>query len=431
MVRTRLLFTGRLMLATTFALSLLACQDGAQPQGTTPAVPVDVATVLSAQLSRTDEFSGRLQAPQRVELMPRVSGYLAAVHFTEGSAVKAGDLLFSLDDAPFQAEVARLQASLQEAKSAAALAKRDYQRALKLQKQQAIAAELLDNRQSRHEQMLAQVAAIGAALEKAQLDLSYTQVRAPIDGVISNAFITAGNYVQAGQSVLSTLVSRGKVYAWVDADEQSLLRYLQQIDGGTRPEGKPVQLALSNSSEFAYQGQLDFIDNQLDSNKGTIRLRASFANTDGKLLPGLFVRLRLPSTPASKTLLVRDSAIGTDLSSRYVYAVSTDQQLQYRPVQLGERIGSLRVIHSGLQPGDTIVVSGLQRVRPGVIVAPQPTEMADANQLQLLTKASQAFAPAAEPGTASTAKPAATGLTATANPDISNSAPVNVSGPGE
>lgn len=424
MVRTPLLFTGRLLLATTFALSLLACQDGTQPQGTTPAVPIDVAPVLSAELSRTDEFSGRLQAPQTVQLMPRVSGYLQDVHFTEGSVVKAGDLLFSLDDAPFRTEVSRLSAGLKEAQSAAALAQRDYQRALQLQKQQAIAAELLDNRHSRHEQMLAQVAAIEAALEKAQLDLSYTQVRAPIDGVISNAFITAGNYVQAGQAVLSTLVSSGKVYAWVDADEQSLLRYLQQTDGSTSLAGKPVQLALSNSSEFVYQGQLDFIDNQLDSSSGTIRLRASFTNTDGKLLPGLFVRLRLPSTVPSPTLLVRDSAIGTDLTSRYVLAVGAEQQLQYRPVQLGERIGTLRVIRSGLQPGDTIVVNGLQRVRPGVIVSPQLTEMADAAQLQLLTKASQAFAPT----TASTAKPAVTDLAATVNQQTSSSAPVDVSG---
>lgn len=427
MVRTRLLCTGQLLLATMLALSLLACQEAAPPKGTTPAVPVDVATVISAPLSRTDEFSGRLQAPQTVQLMPRVSGYLQAVHFSEGSAVKTGDLLFSLDDAPFRTEVARLSASLQEAQSAAALAKRDYQRAQQLQKQQAIAVELLDNRLSRYEQMQAQVAAIEAALDKALLDLSYSQVRAPIDGVISNAFITSGNYVQAGQSVLSTVVSSGKVYAWVEADEQSLLRYLQQTDGSSRPNGKPVQLALSNSSEFAYQGQLDFIDNQLDSSSGTIRLRASFANTDGKLLPGLFVRLRLPSTAASETLLVRDTAIGTDLSSRYVLVVSADHQLQYRPVQLGEKIANLRVIRSGLQPGETIVVNGLQRVRPGVIVAPQPTEMADANQRQLLSKASQAFTAT----TASIVAPATPGLAAPTNHQTNSSAPANVSGPGE
>lgn len=381
----------RLLLAPLAALILAACQPAASTAPAPTAVPVDVANVLSANLTGTDEFSGRLQAPEIVQLMPRVSGYLQAVHFTEGSNVKAGDLLFSLDDAPLRAEVSRLNASLREAQSAVALAKRDYQRALTLQKQNAIAAEVLDSRQSRHEQLTAQVAAITAALQKAELDLSYTRIHAPIDGVVSNAFITAGNYVHAGQTTLTSLVSSGKVYAWVDADEQSLLRYLAKQDGLAGRQAQPVLLALSDSSDFAYKGELDFIDNQLNSQTGTIRLRASFDNTDGRLLPGLFVRLRLPSDNAKPTLLVSDKAIGTDLASRFVLVVDDQQALQYRPVQLGERIGSLRVIKQGLQAGDQVVVNGLQRVRPGVVVAPQRVEMADSQQLKLLSQAQQAF----------------------------------------
>jgi len=381
----------RLLIAPLAAMLLAACQPAASVAPPAGAVPVEVATVLSATLSGTDEFSGRLQAPETVRLTPRVSGFLQAVHFTEGSTVKAGDLLFSLDDAPLRAEVNRLTASLQEVQSAAALAQRDYERALTLKKQNAIANEVLDNRQSKQEQLKSQVAAIRAALQKAELDLSYTRIHAPIDGVVSNAFVTAGNYVHAGQTMLTSLVSSGKVYAWVDADEQSLLRYLTKQDGLSGRQAQPVLLALSDNSDFNYKGELDFIDNQLNSQTGTIRLRATFDNSDGRLLPGLFVRLRLPADNAKPTVLISDKAIGTDLASRYVLVVDEQHALQYRPVQLGERIGSLRVIKQGLAEGDQVVVNGLQRVRPGVIIEPKPVEMADSVQLKLLSQAQHAF----------------------------------------
>lgn len=393
-------FVKTFFLASITAVVLAGC---GQPQaGNATAAPaavtVDVATVVEQRITEWDEFTGRLQAPETVTLMPRVSGYLDKVLFTEGALVNAGDLLFQIDDRAFQAEVSRLRAELQSALSQQQLAVKELERAEQLRRQKAIAEEVLDARRARKEQSTAQVAAVKAALSKAELDLSHTKVTAPITGRVSNALITAGNYVQAGQSQLTRLVSTQQMYAYFDADEQTYLKYValaatgQRADSRTTPS--PVLMALSTDSEYRFRGTLDFIDNSINPQTGTIRARAVFSNPDNQLIPGLFAKIKLVGSAAYDGILIDDKAVGTDLNNKFVLIVDDKQQLQYRPVILGEKVGGLRIVTSGLKASETIVVNGLQRVRPTMQVTPNPVQMATPAQLAQLAQ-QDAQAPAA------------------------------------
>lgn len=383
------------LLASIAAVVLAACgQPEAAGAGAAPAAPtVDVATVVEQRITEWDEFTGRLQAPETVALMPRVSGYLDKVFFTEGALVKAGDLLFQIDDRAFKADVSRLQAELQSAVSQQKLANSDYQRAEQLRSQKAIAEEVLDARRARKDQSASQVAAVKAALTKAELDLSHTQVRAPISGRVSNALITAGNYVQAGQSQLTSIVSTARMYAYFDADEQTYLKYVQLAAtgkrGDSRNEASPVLMALSSDSDYRFSGELDFLDNSINPQTGTIRARAVFSNDDNSLIPGLFAKIKLVGSASYNGILIDDKAVGTDLNNKFVLVVDDKQQLQYRPVTLGEKVGGLRIVTSGLKATETIVVNGLQRVRPTMQVTPNPVKMASAEQLVSLQQQQQ------------------------------------------
>jgi multidrug efflux system membrane fusion protein len=385
------------LLASIATIVLAACgQPDAAGAGAAPAAPtVDVAMVVEQRITEWDEFTGRLQAPETVALMPRVSGYLDKVHFTEGALVKAGDLLFQIDDRAFTADVNRLQAELQSAISQQKLAISDYQRAEQLRSQKAIAEEVLDARRARKDQSASQVAAVKAALTKAELDLSHTQVRAPISGRVSNALITAGNYVQAGQSQLTSIVSTDRMYAYFDADEQTYLKYVQLAAAGqrsdSRNEASPVLMALSSDSDYRFTGALDFLDNSINPQTGTIRARAVFGNDDNSLIPGLFAKIKLVGSAAYNGILIDDKAIGTDLNNKFVLVVDDQQQLQYRPVTLGEKVGGLRIVTSGLKASETIVVNGLQRVRPTMQVTPNTVKMATAEQLVSLQQQQQAL----------------------------------------
>lgn len=378
------------LLASIAAVVLAACgQPEAAGAGAAPAAPtVDVATVVEQRITEWDEFTGRLQAPETVALMPRVSGYLDKVLFTEGALVKAGDLLFQIDDRALQADVSRLKAELQSAVSQQQLANSDYQRAEQLRSQKAIAEEVLDARRARKDQTAAQVAAVKAALTRAELDLSYTKVTAPISGRVSNALITAGNYVQAGQSQLTSIVSTERMYAYFDADEQTYLKYVQLAAAGqrgdSRSEASPVLMALSSDSDYRFSGSLDFLDNSINPQTGTIRARAVFSNEDNSLIPGLFAKIKLVGSASYNGILIDDKAVGTDLNNKFVLVVDDKQQLQYRPITLGEKVGGLRIVTSGLKASETIVVNGLQRVRPTMQVTPNPVKMASAEQLVLL-----------------------------------------------
>jgi multidrug efflux system membrane fusion protein len=384
------------LIASIAALVLTACgqPEAATAAQATSAPTVDIATVVQQKITESDEFTGRLQAPETVALMPRVSGYLDKVLFNEGALVKAGDLLFQIDNRAFVAEVNRLSAQLQNARSQQQLAQSDLRRAEKLRGQKAIAEELLDARRARFDQANAEVASVQAALVKAQLDLSHTEVRSPISGRVSNALITAGNFVQAGQSQLTSIVSTNQMYAYFDADEQTYLKYVALAAAGQREDSRsnsPVLMALSSDQEFRFRGELDFLDNSVNPQTGTIRARAVFQDPQNRLIPGLFARLKLAGSASYDGILIDDKAIGTDLNNKFVLLIDDKQQLHYQAVTLGEKIAGLRVITSGLKAKDRIVVNGLQRVRPSMQITPNPVEMAKPDQLSQLRQLQQAL----------------------------------------
>lgn len=381
-----------LMLTAIAAFILSACGEQTAQQEPAPSAPVvDVAQVLHERVTEWDEFTGRLQAPQSVTLVPRVSGYIESVNFKEGALVKKGEVLFRIDPSVFELEVARLKADLASALSAEQLATNDLERARKLFAQKAVSAELLDSRESNKRQTTAAVASVKAALLRAELDLDYTQVRAPIDGRVSYANVTAGNYVTAGQSVLTSLVSTASMYAYFDVDEQTYLKYVkltaQKKRNDPRAGDNPVYMALANERDYQRVGMVDFVDNTMDKQTGTIRVRATFDNEDNSLLPGLFARLRTAGSGAYEGILIDDKAVGTDLNNKFVLVVGHDGTVEYRGVTLGEKVQGLRIVTQGLKAKDKIVVNGLQRVRPKMQIEPHMVEMVDSDKLEALRQA--------------------------------------------
>jgi membrane fusion protein, multidrug efflux system len=376
-------------LAIPGALSVVVLSLGALTLGRTkepPAAPplpaVTVAPVEQREIADWDEFTGRLQAVDAVEIRPRVSGYIKRVDFAEGKEVKKGEVLFEIDPRPYQAALAQAQAELEKARSAAALAASDVERAGKLVKAQAISREEYDSRTSAEAQGGATVRAAEAAVQTARLNLDWTRVRSPIAGRVSNAMVTPGNLVQAGPpeaTLLTTVVSLDPMYLYFDSDEQTYLRYAGLAkSAGTnwRNARLPVYLGLANEDGFPHEGRLDFVDNQVDPNTGTIRTRAVFSNKSRALTPGLFARVKLVGSQKSKALLVRDAAIGTDQDRKFVLVLGKGDTLAYRPIVPGRLSDDgLRIVTSGLTPDDRIVVNGLMRVRPGVKVAPTVGKM--------------------------------------------------------
>lgn len=369
--------------------TLIACgqaPEGAQPSKAPPSV--SVAHVLSEDITEWDEFTGRLEAPQTVMLKPRVSGYINEVAFSEGAEVEQGQLLFVIDPEPFEMEVARLKAQLTQAKSQYQLARSEAERAERLVKQNAISQEVLDTRNSAQTQARASVAATLAALKRAELDLAYTQVKAPISGRVSRALITKGNFVTQGQTLLTSLVSTDKIFAYFDADEQSYLKYMRLDRQGKRRSARefqhPVFMSLADEKHFPHHGHIDFVDNQISQTSGTIRGRAVFDNRDGMLTPGLFARIKLMGSESYRAVLIDEKAVATDLNNQYVLLVDESGKTQYQSVTLGEKVNGLRIVKSGLKAGDKIVVNGLQRVMPGMQVTPQEVAMAKEADLKRL-----------------------------------------------
>lgn len=371
--------------ASVAALVLGACarNEAAESQATAAPVPqVTVAAAISRKVTDSDEFTGRFEAVERVEVRPRVSGYISSVDFKDGTEVRKGEVLFVIDPRPYVAERDRARAQLAQARSQLTLARSERDRATRLLAQHAISQEEFDTRASGLEQGQANVEAAQAALDAAALNLDFTRVTAPISGSISRALVTSGNFVTDGQTLLTTLVSLDPIYVAFDGDEQEYLRYIRQAraaDAGPQGARNPVQVGLANESGFPHEGVMVFVDNALDPMTGTIRSRALLENRDREFTPGLFARIRLLGTTRHDAVLVNDSAIGTDQTVRYVLVLGRDNKVEYRPVQLGPIVDGLRSVQSGLAAGETIVVSGLQRVRPGAQVAPQRVAMGESH----------------------------------------------------
>ena len=368
--------------AAATALLVSACaRNVAAQQQAAPLPQVTVAAAISRKVTEFDEFTGRFEAVERVEVRPRVSGYISSVNFTDGNEVKKGDVLFVIDPRPYVAERDRARAQLAQARSQLALAKSERERANKLLGQHAISREEFDTRTAGDEEAQASVAAAQAALDAAELNVEFTRVTAPIAGRISRALITSGNFVSNGQTLLTTLVSLDPIYVTFDGDEQAYLRYGKPVrtsaHGGSSEARSPVVVGLANESGYPHQGAMVFVDNALDPATGTIRSRALLDNHERLFTPGLFARIRLLDSAQHEAVLVNDSAIGTDQTVRYVLVVGAGSKVEYRPVQLGPVIDGLRVVQSGLAAGENVVVNGLQRVRPGAQVQAQHVAMGE------------------------------------------------------
>ncbi|WKL18163.1 efflux RND transporter periplasmic adaptor subunit [Comamonas testosteroni] len=378
-LRPLLLAGGLAALALLSGCGRPGAGDAHAGNGPPPAPEVQVADVALQAIRPWDEFNGRIEAVESVQLRSRVSGYIERIAFAEGQEVKKGQLLFVIDQRPYRAALASAQAQLERARAAAGLAQTQDQRARQLVAENAVSREEADTRSATLAQATAQVRAAEAELATARLQLDFTEVRAPITGRASRALLTVGNMAQADQSVLTTLVSQDPVYVYFDADEHSFLRYQKS---GLAGQGRAVRIALVGDSGFAHTGTLDFSDNQLQPGTGTMRLRARLANPERTLTPGLFARVQMQSGPQRQgaepqALLIDDKAVLTDQDRKYVYVVGEGNLAERRDLTLGRMVDGRRLVEKGLAAGDRLVVGGVQRIYyPGMPVNPRPVAAA-------------------------------------------------------
>ena len=371
-------FTAFTAIATAvFSMKTSSAQPPAAPQAT----PVSVATVVPTDVATFDEFSGRLEAVERVDIRSRVAGTVQSVHFREGALVTKGDLLLTIDPAPYASDVERAAAQVVAAEARYSYAQSEFVRAQRLLDERAIAQREHDERDNAQREAEANLRAAKAALHSAQLSLGYTEVRAPVSGRVGRLEITVGNLVAAGPGapVLTTLVSVSPIYASFDADEQIVVKALGELPSGASARAQleriPVQMGTAGTVDTPFAGHLQLVDNQVDAKSGTVRVRAVFDNADGRLIPGQFARLRMGRIRNAPALLVSERAVGTDQNKKFVMVVAADNTVSYREVTLGANVNGLRIVTSGLKAQERIVVNGLQRVRPGSLIAPQTVPM--------------------------------------------------------
>jgi multidrug efflux system membrane fusion protein len=370
----------RLVAPVVLLASISAC--GGDLPAPPPPPAVTVAAVPERDINEWDEFTGRLEAVDAVEIRPRVSGYIQRVAFAEGKEVRKGDVLVEIDPRPYAAELARAEAQVEVARTRAQLAARDVDRAGKLVAVQAISSEEFDARTAGQAEGEAAVRAAEAEVATARLNLEWTRVRSPISGRVGKAEVTEGNLVQAGPptaTLLTTVVSLDPIYVSFEGDEQTYLKYTMLARSGDRPSSRDKQnqvyIGLANEEGFPHEGYVDFVDNQLNPQSGTIRARAVLSNKDRIFTPGLFARIKLVGNGRYRAPLVQDRAVGTDQDKKFVLVLKPDSTVEYRPVQIGRLIDGLRIVQKGVAPGEQIVVNGLQRVRPGMKVTPSLAPM--------------------------------------------------------
>jgi multidrug efflux system membrane fusion protein len=383
------------LLAVASGLLLTGCQKPASggAEAAPPPPAVTVTQPISKEVTEWDEYQGRIEPVASVEVRARVNGYLDSIHFTDGAEVKQGDLLFVIDPRPYQADLDRAQAELAEAQTRFELASNDMTRAQRLLKAKAISEEEADSRAKAEREAAAAIQSSAASVEMAKLNMEYTHVTAPISGRIGRKMMTVGNLVNANQgesSVLATIVSMDPIYCYFDADEGAILKYQKLAREGKEASlngGKvPCEIELGNETGFPHKGLLDFVDNHVDSQTGTLEVRGLFENPDRILQPGFFARARVPGSSKYPALLIPDLAVGTDQSQKFVFVVDDKDTVQYVPVMLGPLIDGMRIVRSGLKSADWVVINGLMTIRPGVKVAATRTTADATNTTASLTQ---------------------------------------------
>jgi RND family efflux transporter MFP subunit len=366
-------------------LILMSCSQGGPAAKPPPPPAVTVAKPLATEITEWDKYTGRFQAIQSVDVRARVSGYLESVHFKDGAMVKPGDLLFVIDPSPYQAVLDEAKARLVRARVQLDLAQTDLARAQDLYTQDAVSEEELDQRTQGRKGAAAEVQAAAAAVRRAELDLKWTHVRAPISGRISRKLITKGNLVNGGLgggTLLTTIVSMDPIYVYFTADEQDLLHYMRLARAGERPSSRstpnPVRLQLADEHGYPHLGHMNFVDNEVDESTGTIQGRAIFRNPGYLFVPGVFARILLKGRGPYQAMLIPDAAVSADQATRFVYVLDKNNKVQRRDVVLGRWVASrLRVVEDGLKPSDQVITEGLMRVQVGAPVMPKMSVIKD------------------------------------------------------
>lgn len=366
-----------IVLATTVVVAVMYVPNlkgSNTPSAVTAAAPIAVTVmqVKNNPIRTWDDFSGRLEAVERVEIRPQVAGQIKEIRFKEGQLVKQGEVLLTIDAAIYSAAVAQAEAQVASARARKAYASSEAERARRLWPARAIAQNILEQRENDALEADAQLKAAQASLRLAQINLGYTEVRAPVSGRIGRREVTTGNLVAAGPQgpVLTTLVSVDPIYLSFDADEQAVMRALDT--SSTRDQLSEIPVRVTSQGFETVEGRLQLLDNQIDPQSGTVRMRALLANPEGRLMPGQFARLQMGQAQTRDAILVEERSIGTDQNRRYVMVVDEQNKVSYRQVSLGARVDAQRIVTSGLADGDRVIVEGLQRVRPGTLVTPQP-----------------------------------------------------------